>query len=106
MKIKVVGKARLTGASKKAGNPYGFIQIHYLGRACGITGDAALTVSLDPSVYPYEKIAIPSEAVIDFDNRGYPVEFTPVSATSLQREAPPGESPAGCRGIVLSLQLL
>jgi len=81
MKIKVVGKARLTGISKKTGSPYDFIQIHYLGRARGVIGDAALTVSLASSVYPYEKIAIPSEAVIDFDNRGNHVEFTPVSAS-------------------------
>jgi len=81
MKIKVVGKARLTGTSKKTGNPYDFIQVHYLGRARGVIGDAALTVSLDPTVYPYEKIPVPCEANIEFDNRGYPVEFTPVPAS-------------------------
>jgi len=78
MKIKVVGKARLTGTSKKTGNPYDFIQVHYLGRARGVIGDAALTLSLDPDLYPYEKISIPSDANVEFDQRGYPVEFTPV----------------------------
>ena len=29
MKIKVVGKAHLQGTSKKTGNSYDFIQIHY-----------------------------------------------------------------------------
>ncbi len=78
MKIKVVGKAHLTGTSKKTGNPYDFIQVHYLGHARGVEGSAALTVSLDPSLYPFAQIPVPCEAVIEFDNRGYPVEFTPV----------------------------
>jgi len=81
MKIKVVGKAHLQGTSKKTGNPYDFIQVHYLGRARGVEGDAALTVSLDSSVYPFEKIPVPRDAVLEFDGRGYPVEFTPVPAS-------------------------
>jgi len=81
MKIKVVGKARLTGVSKKTGNAYDFIQVHYLGRARGVIGDAALTVSLDPQVYSYEKIPVPCDACIDFDNHGFPVEFAPIPAS-------------------------
>ena len=50
MKIHVVGKAHLAGTSKKTGKPYDFIQLHYLGRARGIIGDAALTASLDPHI--------------------------------------------------------
>jgi len=57
MKVKVVGKARLTGISEETGNPYDFIQVHYLGRARGVIGDAALTVSLDPCVYSNQKKA-------------------------------------------------
>lgn len=63
MKIKVVGKAHLQGTSKKTGNPYDFIQVHYLGRAPGVIGDAALTLNLDPNMHPYEKIAIPSDCM-------------------------------------------
>ncbi len=81
MKIKVVGKDHLAGTSKKTGNPYDFIQVHYLGRSRGVEGDAALTVSLAPSVYPFEKIPVPCEAVLGFDGRGYPVEFTPIPAS-------------------------
>ncbi len=44
MKIHVVGKLRLQGTSKKTGNPYDFIQIHYLGCAPGVIGNADLTL--------------------------------------------------------------
>ncbi len=81
MKIKVVGKPHLAGTSKKTGNPYDFIQVHYLGRGRGVEGSAAMTVSLGPSVYSFEEIPIPCDAVLEFDGRGYPVEFKPVPAS-------------------------
>lgn len=82
MKIKVVGKAHLQGTSKKTGNPYDFIQVHYLGRAPGVIGDAALTLNLDPNMHPYEKIAIPSDCIVDFDGRGFVVDFYPAPAAA------------------------
>ena len=47
MKIKVIGKAHLKGASKKTGNSCDLIQVHYSGKAHGVDGTAALTLSLD-----------------------------------------------------------
>lgn len=58
MKIRVVGKTRKTGTSKKTGNPYDFIELHYLGRAPKVIGEAALTLILDPTQYPYETITV------------------------------------------------
>lgn len=80
MKIKVVGKAHLQGVSKKTGNPYDFIQIHYQGRVRGVIGDAALTASLDPVLVNYEGLHVPCDAILEFDGRGYPVEFTVLPA--------------------------
>lgn len=80
MKIYVVGKAHLKGTSKKNNNPYDFIQLHYLGPARGVEGKAALTLSLDPSQYPYDRITVPGDYNVDFDNRGFPVEFAPAPA--------------------------
>lgn len=80
MKIRVVGKAHLEGTSKRTGNTYNFNQIHYLGRAPKVIGDAALTLSLDPAMYPYEKITIPGDYFVDFDGKGYVVDFGPVPA--------------------------
>ncbi len=51
MKIKVCGKAHLEGVAKKTGRPYNFNQIHYLGKARGVIGEAALTIALDPDIY-------------------------------------------------------
>mgnify|MGYP001040558305 CR=1 FL=1 len=51
MRIKVIGKAHLKGTSKRTGNPYDFIQIHYNGPAFGVEGVAACTLSLDPQQY-------------------------------------------------------
>ena len=79
MKIKVIGKAHLKGVSKKTGNPYDFIQVHYNGKARGVEGLAALTVSLDPHDYPFADVIVGCEYNVEFDNRGYIVEFLPVT---------------------------
>lgn len=78
MKIRVIGKARLTGTSKRTGNPYDFIQIHYNGYARGVDGEAAMTLSLDPSQVHYGSIVVPGDYNVEFDQRGYPVVFQPV----------------------------
>ncbi len=82
MKIKVVGKVHLQGISKKTGNPYDFIQIHYLGKAPGVEGSAALTLNLEPKDYPYDKISVPGEYIADFNGKGFIVDFYPAPAAS------------------------
>ena len=77
MRIKVYGKAHLEGIAKKSGNPYNFNQVHYLGKACGVEGQAAQTLALDPFDYPIERIEVGREYDVEFDNRGYVVGFTP-----------------------------
>ena len=42
MKIKVIGKAHLEGASKRTGKEYNFNQVHYTGPDRGVEGLAAL----------------------------------------------------------------
>lgn len=78
MKIKVVGKAHLEGISKRTNKPYNFNQIHYLGKAFGVEGQAAITQFLDPVAYPLDSIVVGGDYNIEFDNRGYVQEFTPV----------------------------
>lgn len=79
MKIKVIGKAHLKGTSRRTGNPYDFIQVHYNSPAQGVEGIAALTVNLNPSQVNYDSIAVSGEYNVEFDQRGYPVVFAPVS---------------------------
>lgn len=78
MRIKVYGKAHLEGIAKKTGNPYNFNQVHFLGKARGVEGLAAQTLALDPSAYPIDRIEVNREYDVEFDNRGYVVDFSPV----------------------------
>ena len=79
MKIKVIGKAHLNGTSKKTGKPYDFIRVYYNGPAFGVEGVAACTLSLDPQQCSYDRVAIGGEYNVEFDSRGYLVEFAPVT---------------------------
>lgn len=79
MKIKVYGKAHLEGVAKKTGNPYNFNQVHYLGKARNVEGQAALTLALDSAEYPLGSIVVGKEYNVEFDNRGYVVEFSPAN---------------------------
>lgn len=78
MKIKVYGKAHMEGTSKKTGKPYNFNQVHYLAPARGVEGLAAQTMMLDPAYYPLDSIVVNGDYEVQFDNRGYPVEFSRV----------------------------
>ena len=78
MRIKVYGKSHLEGIAKKTGNPYNFNQVHYLGKARNVEGQAALTLALDPSDYPIDRIEVGKEYNVEFDNRGYVVDFAPI----------------------------
>lgn len=75
--MKQFGKAHLKGTSKKTGNPYDFIRIHYNSPAFGVEGVAACTLVLRQ--YPYDHITIGGEYNAEFDSRGYLVEFAPVT---------------------------
>ena len=77
MKIHVVGKLHLKGTSKKSGNPYDFIQVHYLGKAPGVEGQAALTLNLDPTDHSYASIKVPADYIAGFDGKGFIVDFYP-----------------------------
>ncbi|MBO5122873.1 MAG: hypothetical protein J6J01_10520 [Oscillospiraceae bacterium] len=78
MIIKVLGKVHREGVSKKNGRPFNFNKIHYLGKARGVEGQAALTATLDGFDYPYERIMVGHEYNIEFDMTGFVMEFAPV----------------------------
>ena len=79
MKIRVYGKAHLEGTAKKTGKAYNFNQVHYLGKARGVEGHAAMTLALDPAEYPIDKIVVGKDYNVEFDNRGYVVAFDPAN---------------------------
>lgn len=75
MKIHVEGKAHLKGTSRRTGNDYDFVQVHYLGKARGVDGFAAKTLNLDPKDYPLESIRVGADYECEFDERGYCIAF-------------------------------
>lgn len=81
MKIKLVGKVHRSGISKKSGNKYDFVEIHFVAPARGVIGEAAQTMTMDPEIYPFENIT-PGVYDVQFDNRGTPLSLTPVQPTA------------------------
>lgn len=79
MKVKAIGKAHLQGVSKRTGKPFDFIQVHYNGKVRGVEGLAALNLTLDPKDHPFDDIVVGQEYIVEFDNRGYIVEFAPAT---------------------------
>lgn len=77
MKIKVIGKAHLEGTSKKTGKPYNLNQLHYVGKAQGVEGDAAMTMPLDLTFCPYAAIIVGGEYDVEFGPHGRVMNFTP-----------------------------
>ena len=77
MKIRVVGKVHRQGTSKKTGNDYNFIQVHYVAPARGVFGEAAQVLNLDPMQVKFDSILVPADYNVEFDQSGYPVTFTP-----------------------------
>lgn len=83
MKINIVGKVRRTGVSKKSGQGYDFIEIHFLAPARGVEGEAAHTVTIDPAIIPYDKI-MRGAYYIDFDQRGTPLALAPIQESPVK----------------------
>ena len=75
MKIKVEGKAHREGTSSKSGKPYNFNQVFYLGKARGVEGFEAKSLTLDPVEHPISSIQVGAMYNVEFDDRGYPVTF-------------------------------
>lgn len=80
IKIKVIGKKRLQGTSKKTGNPYNFIQIHHISPARGVEGMAARTFSLAPNFMLFDDTWVNGEYDVEFNQGGYVISFLPCNA--------------------------
>ena len=78
MKMKVLGKMHRAGTSRKTGNAYDFIQLHYLGKEPGVEGQAACTVNIDPGLLPYEDVKIGADYNVEYGPRGYVTGFSAV----------------------------
>ncbi len=70
-KIKVIGKQRFEGKSKKTGNDYNFISVYFISdlgsRGIGQRGDS---INLDPTFYNYEDILVGREYEVSYGRYG------------------------------------
>ena len=78
MKIKVYGKTHREGTNRKTGKPYNFNAVYYLGKVPDVEGNTSEQLFLDPAEYPLETIHVGKEYNVEFNQRGYVVEFAPV----------------------------
>lgn len=77
MTIKVIGMAHLKGVSKRTGNNYDFVQLHFIGPARNVEGMAAQTVSVNPDIADDAEVAVGKSYDLDFDQRGFCVDIRP-----------------------------
>lgn len=75
MKVTVVGKREMMGKSKKTGNEYHFISVHYLAPKRLVVGKAGFEMSLDPAEYPFNSIHIDQEYDVEFSPDGDLLSF-------------------------------
>ena len=67
MKIKVIGKKRMVGTSKKTGNDSDFNVIYYIGREDDrVIGQHGCEVNLDPTLIPFNDIVVGSTYDFEF----------------------------------------
>lgn len=70
-RIKVIGKQRFEGKSRKTGNDYNFIAVHFISdlgsRGVGQRGDS---INLDPAFYPYDDIQVGKEYDVSYGRFG------------------------------------
>lgn len=79
MKIKVIGKQRMCGTSKKTGNDYDFNIVFYVGKEDDrVIGQHGCQINLDPQMIDFASIAVDGLYDVEFGARGRVVGFTPV----------------------------
>lgn len=79
VKVRITGKVRRRGISKKTGNNYDFIELHYTGPRRGVIGEAAITKTIDPGLYDFDNLAVPGDYIIECDDTGEIISLAPVS---------------------------
>lgn len=79
MKIKVIGKQRMCGTSKKTGNEYDFNIVFYVGKEDDrVIGQHGCQINLDPSMMSFNDIEVGAAYDVEFGPRNRVVSFTPV----------------------------
>lgn len=69
MIVQFVGYVRRSGVSKKSGNDYDFVEIHFIKDNPSFTGRETATKTVRPS-FPYDKLVPNMHYDFSFDDRG------------------------------------
>jgi len=79
MKIKVIGKQRMCGTSKKTGNEYDFNIVFYVGKEDDrVVGQHGCQINLDPDMISFNAIDVGTTYDVEFGPRNRVVSFAPV----------------------------
>lgn len=72
MTITIIGKRHCKGTSKKTGNPFDFLELHYNGRDKfgQVEGYVGKSFTMNPAMYPYDKIVVGETYEVEFDSEG------------------------------------
>lgn len=78
MKVRVVGKEKMEGTSKKTGNPYNGSLVHIAFAKPRCEGNGVESLFVDNSLAKYENIRVDKLYDLDRDGRGYILAFEEV----------------------------
>ncbi len=81
MLVKLFGKIRRKGTSKKTGDPYDFIELHMAVQKRGVTGESAERKIVDGGFCDFDKLAL-GVYDADFDADGNLLSLKPVQQTA------------------------
>lgn len=79
MMVNIFGKLHLKGTSKKTGKDYDFAQVHFAKPKRGVVGKAAVVKDVDPALYDIDKMIVPGDYIIEFDDDGEIISLAPAS---------------------------
>lgn len=77
MRVKIIGKVHREGVAKKTGRPYDFIELHFTGPARGVIGEAAITKTIDSTIFNFNDLIVPGEYDVEYDSAGAIVSLAP-----------------------------
>lgn len=75
--VKIFGKVRRKGTSKKTGNPYDFTELHMAVQKHGVIGESAERKIVDSTFCDFDKLAL-GVYNADFDPDGNLLSLTPI----------------------------
>lgn len=76
MKAHIFGKLHRQGVAKGTGRAYDFWEVHYSAPRRGVTGEAAITKTVDPSLFNFETMIVPADYQVECDDQGNIISLT------------------------------